>query len=151
MLQLDSSSPQSAINNSHNNTPRQQANSTKPPTTTNHKTKKTRPIKTDRCKTNCTNKHESISSFVRDETADKWYRNSPDASNPSNANAATVVLHWGKTTTANDHTRRSSLCCPPPSTTECVLLIQSSSNELSVSFRLLRSLSSMNTGFTASY
>jgi hypothetical protein len=98
MLQLDSSSPQSAINNYRNNTPRQQANSTKPPTTTttttNHKTKKTAPIKTDRCKKNCTNKHESISSFVRNESADKWFRNSPDASNPSNANAATVVLHY---------------------------------------------------------
>ncbi len=99
MLQLDSSSPQSAINNSRNNTPRQQANSTKPPKKkTNYETKKNPLMKTDRCNFFCTNKHESISSFVRGESADKWFRNLPDASNPSNANCcySTHYYHQAK-------------------------------------------------------
>lgn len=93
-----------------------------PSTTTNHETKKNPPIKTDRCKKNCTNKQESISSFVGDESADKWFRNSPDGSNPSDANAATVLhYYYHRQNDDSDDTRtRSSACCPPPSTTECV-------------------------------
>jgi hypothetical protein len=122
MLQLDSSSTQRAIKNSRNNTPRQQAKSTKPPTTTNHETKNTHLIKTDRCKKICTNKHERISSFVRGESADKWFRNSPDASNPSKCKCS-YSTHYHRQNDKGDDTGRSSPCCPPTSTTEGVPLI----------------------------